>query len=214
MPARAVERVRDGEDEAEVRRDYPTGDLEVLGKVLRYTGRDMEGDAPRFGSIEYVESDAEGKSKAETRAGLAWLHAGDTLDERAQRADVEEERAAAADIARDLREQRHPWDNRSHSEVLKARGEDVDEQVVRAREPEPERDTAGAAKQLDTNWVRAAEAASQRVDTRAEDPPRDDLAEQLERAKETLARTVAENDERHPSSAPHIDPVEREDAER
>lgn len=202
MPEKALERVRGGEDEELVRRDYPTGDLRVLGEVHRYTGRDMEGDAPAFGTPEYADAGAEVKGKAETRAALAYHHAGDTLDERERRAEVEEERAGAREIAEDLKAEREQRvDRRTHRELAKARGEEpperepVDEKRVECDEAEP-------PARPDTSWVREAakaKAPEREPEPRQEapeptPPARDDLDEQLDRARAAEERIRADRE--------------------
>jgi hypothetical protein len=193
----------------------------VLAEVHRYTAPQLERDAPEFGSPAYVDADDDGKGKAESRAALRWFGAGDTLDERAARADALDERAGAAAISRDMAEQRHPWDQRTHAEVVKARGEEPAAKVEPVREEKPaptptreEVEREPEPERPDTSWVREAQQAATREP--APEPKRDDLAAQVQRAQAAVERMQAEKVEAReaaPVQREHQVPV-REDAER
>ena len=203
LTARGLERVREGEDELEVRRSEPSADLEVLQEVHRVTGREVGEEAPEFGSAGYADADERGRDRAEDRAAVAFWNVGDDLDERAARAEAAEEKAAARDIEEMTRERRHAADQRSHAEVAKERGEEPPERPVVEEEPERE------PERPDVSWTREVAEVEHEAPERG-----DDLAEHVARAQAAIER-LREEPEQEQTQEPERAPVaEREGAER
>ena len=86
----------------------PDGELDVLAEVARRTMPYLEGDAPVFGSPEWLALEAGDPrvTQAVVRAALAWWRMAEPLEDLEARAAAAEDKASAVAISTAIRDSR------------------------------------------------------------------------------------------------------------